>query len=135
MDSAPRVLGRSASTINNEQVNTMLTLTDTQKCALSLDIRTAAGNPAQIDGAPVWAVSDPAVLEVTVDTEDPKKATVRAVGPLGVGQVTVKVDADLGEGVREITGILDVTVLAGSATVVLVASGTPEEQNPPAPTP
>ena len=53
-------------------------------------------------------------------------ATVTAVGPLGIGQVLLKADADLGEGVKEITGLLDVEVIASEATVAIVAAGAPE---------
>ena len=113
----------------------MLTLTDTQKCALSVDFRTAAGNPAKVDGVPAWSVSDENVLEVQ-PAADGLSAVVLAKGPLGVGQVRVTADADLGTGVREINGLLDVEVVASEATSVIVVSGTPEEQNPaPAPEP
>lgn len=111
----------------------MLTLKDSQKCALALELKSAAGNPATPDGVPVWEVSDANVLEIQ-PAADGLSATVVAKGPVGNAQVTVKVDADLGAGVREITGILDVEVLAGEATVVLVAAGVPEE-NVPAPAP
>lgn len=113
----------------------MLTLTDSQQCALALELKSAAGNPAKADGVPVWSVSDETILGIE-PAADGLSATVVAKGPVGAGQVTVKVDADLGAGVREITGILDVTVLAGEATVVLVATGAPEEKPvtpPPAP--
>lgn len=108
----------------------MLTLTDSQKCALALELRSAAGNPAKADGVPVWTVSNEEALGLTV-SEDGLSATVAAKGPVGQGQVVVKVDADLGAGVREITGLLDVEVVAGEATVVLVAAGAPEENTPP----
>ena len=103
----------------------MLTLTDIQKCALTVAFQTAAGNPAKVDGAPQWSVSDEALLELQV-AEDGMSATVTAKGPLGIGQVLLKADADLGEGVKEITGLLDVEVIASEATVAIVAAGAPE---------
>ena len=115
--------------VNKRTGKAMLTLTDSQKCALALELKTAAGNPATADGVPVWSVSDENVLEIQ-PAADGLSATVLAKGPVGVGQVTVKVDADLGAGVREITGLLDVTVIAGEAAVVLVAAGAPEEKTP-----
>lgn len=113
----------------NEQTKgeDMLTLTDIQKCALAVEFKTAAGNPAKVDGAPVWSVSDEALLELTV-AEDGMSATVAAKGPLGIGQVTLTADADLGEGQKEITGLLDVEVLASEATVAIVAAGVPENK-------
>ena len=111
----------------NEQTKgeDMLTLTDIQKCALTVAFQTAAGNPAKVDGVPEWSVSDGALLALEV-AEDGMSATVTAVGPLGIGQVLLKADADLGEGVKEITGLLDVEVIASEATVAIVAAGAPE---------
>ena len=43
-------------------------------------------------------------------------------------QVNVKADADLGEGVTEIIGTLDVEVQAGAAVSMTVNAGTPTEQ-------
>lgn len=112
----------------------MLTLTDEQKCSLAVEFKTAAGNPAKVDGTPVWTVSDENVLEVQ-PAEDGLSAVVLAKGPLGNGQVRVTADADLGEGVREIHGLLDVEVVASEATSVIVVSGVPESKTPPAPEP
>src|SRR6267142_6349149 len=43
----------------------MLQLTDVQKCTLSIAPVDAKGNPAPVDGAPSWSVSDPALLDLT----------------------------------------------------------------------
>lgn len=100
-------------------------LTDEQKVSLSVGFFTKAGNPARIDGAPVWASSNPSVVEVT-PSEDGLTATATSVGPLGVVQVTVSADADLGEGTRLITGVLDIEVLAAEAVSAGISAGTPE---------
>src|SRR6266478_125156 len=76
----------------------MLQLTDTQKCTLSIAPVDAKGNPAPVDGAPSWSVSDPALLDVA-PAADGLSAVVTAKGPLGAGQVNVQADADLGAGV------------------------------------
>jgi hypothetical protein len=57
--------------------------------------------------------------------EDGLSAQIDAVGPLGNFQVTVTVDADLGEGVKPLIGILDVEVVASEAVVVNFQAGTP----------
>ena len=103
-----------------------LILTDEQKVGISIDPRTAAGNPAKIDGAPAWAVSDPAILSIAPDPDDAKKAVVIAAGPIGTAQVSVSVDADLGPGVRTLTGTLDIEVQAAEAVNVGIVAGTPE---------
>ena len=102
-----------------------LILTDEQKVSLSIDPRTAAGNPAKVDGVPVWSVSDSNVLTI-VPSEDGKSAVVTTTGQLGASQVSVSADADLGEGVRTIAATLDVTVVAAEAATLAITSGTPE---------
>jgi hypothetical protein len=103
------------------------TLKDNQKVTLTISPVDARGNAATVDGAPVWATSDEAILIVT-PTEDGLGATATAVGPLGNAQITVNADADLGEGTRPITGTLDVTVIGGDAVSLTISTGTPESQ-------
>jgi hypothetical protein len=105
----------------------MVTLTDIQKVALSIAPLDAKGNPAVVDGVPEWIVSDPDLLSLTVEP-DGMSAELFALGPLGVGQVTVNADALIGEGVSTITGILDVIVVASQAATVGITAGTPEDQ-------
>jgi hypothetical protein len=82
----------------------------------SIAITDRFGNPAAVDGVPAWTVSDPTlgVLEVAVDG---MSAIFRA-RRTGQGQINVAVDADLGEGVQTITGVLDVTILPAAAAVI-----------------
>lgn len=80
------------------------------------------GNPARVDGVPIWGVSDDNVLEI-VPAADGLSADVLAKGTVGTAQVTVSADADLGDGVRELTGILDVDVLAGEAVALNITAG------------
>jgi hypothetical protein len=103
----------------------MLTLTDEQKCHLSIQPVTAAGNPARVDGAPSWEASDQSILALAV-ADDGMSADIVTVGPLGSCQVKVTADADLGSGVRSITGVLDVEVIAAEAASMSVVAGTPE---------
>ncbi len=106
----------------------LVTLTDVQKVAATIAVLDAKGNPAAIDGVPVWAAGDPAILAVT-PAADGLSAVIAAVGPLTAGtQVTVTADADVGEGVKPIVGILDVAVVASEAVSVNVTAGTPEPQ-------
>ncbi len=110
-----------------EEDVTMLTLTDIQRCALTIRPVDARGNPAPVEGAPTWGLSDPALLDLQV-AADGLSATVLARGPLGTGQVRVDADADLGAGVQTITGLLDVEVVASQAVSLEIATGTPENQ-------
>lgn len=104
----------------------MLVLTETQKCTLSIAPVTAKGTPAQVDGVPQWATANPAVAEIA-PAADGMSAVVRAAG-VGLTQISVTVDADLGVGVRNLSGVLDVDVRAGEAVSVGITAGTPEEQ-------
>lgn len=100
-------------------------LTDEQKTNLVIKPETAAGNPARIDGVPVWTASDPSVLDLQVD---PNGLSAEAVttGKLGPCQVTVDADADLGAGVRSIQGIVEFEVVAAEAVTLGVVVGPPE---------
>lgn len=105
----------------------MLILTTTQKSTLTLDPRDAKGNPAKLDGIPVWSTANPAVGALDV-APDGLSATFVA-GEVGATQVSVVADADLDEGeVRELTGVLDVEVKAAEAISLGVGAGAPEEQ-------
>jgi hypothetical protein len=106
---------------------TMLTLTETQKATLTLAIKDAKGRPAKVDGVPVWNSSDVNVAIVTDISTDGLSAVVKAAGP-GICQVTATVDADLGTGVKEITGFLDVNVSGGEAVTVELTAGPVTEQ-------
>lgn len=113
------------TTTNEGYIQMALVLTDEQKVSLSLSPKTAAGNPAALDGAPVWSVSDPSVLELAV-AEDGLSAVVSAKG-LGAAQVSVVADADLDAGeVRELSGVLDILVVAAEAATLGVSAGVPE---------
>lgn len=85
----------------------------------ALVIEDSKGNPALVDGVPEWVTSDPEGLTLAV-AADGMSAVVTIVGKIGVYQVTVTCDADLGEGVKPITGVGEVEVVAGEAAVVKV---------------
>ena len=105
----------------------MLVLTDSQQVSLGIAVTDKKGNPASIDGAPVWASSDSSVATVE-PSADGMTAVAKAVGPLGTAQISVTADADLGEGVKSIVGTLDVQVVGGQAVAIGLNAGTPEEQ-------
>ena len=107
----------------------MLVLKATQKSALAILVADAKGNPAAVEGAPVWSSSDPALVSVE-PAADGLGAVIKAVGPVTSTpvQINVSADADLGEGVRTITGLLEVTVIAADAAAIAIPPTAPEEQ-------
>ncbi len=104
----------------------MLELIDSQQCSLAVSAIDAKGAPATVQN-PVWASTDATVLVVTVDATDPMKANAVAGLP-GVAQVKVTADADLGDGVKEISATLDVSVIGGEATGFTITAGAPVAQ-------
>jgi hypothetical protein len=107
----------------------MLTMTATQECELTLEITDAKGNPASVDGVPVWSSADETRISIEAAT-DGMSATIFAEGPATTQpvQVSVTADADLGEGIKPLVGLLDVTVVGAEATVIAITPGTPTEQ-------
>lgn len=84
-----------------------------------LSITNSRGDPAAVDGVPVWASSDETVLSVT-PADDGMSAVVSTVAP-GTARITVQADADLGSGVSSITGVSeDVNVVLGPSSVASV---------------
>lgn len=104
-----------------------LILKDSQQALVKIAPKSKAGNPAAVDGAPVWQSSDPTVVLVTPEA-DGLSATVSAVGPVGVATVTVTADADVGEGVKTISDGFNVSVEGGEASTLGFDLGTPEEK-------
>ncbi len=89
--------------------------TDQQYVGVTLVITNAHGQPAPVDGVPVWASSDATVLAVT-PAADGMSATIDTVAP-GTGRITVSADADMGAGVTTITGVTeDINVTLGPSS-------------------
>lgn len=105
----------------------MLILSVTQKVTLSIQPIDVFGNPAAIDGLPVWTSSNPDMVTISV-SEDGLSATVESTGLMGSTQISVSVDADLGSGVEELVGVLDIEVKSGKAVGINITAGTPEER-------
>lgn len=86
----------------------------------------AGGNPATIDNDVVWSSSDANIVSVQVDAIN---SMICRVTPVGVGQaqVTATVDADIGDGVRELVTLADITVVGGEAVAGTIEPvGAPE---------
>jgi hypothetical protein len=95
-----------------------------QKALLTIAPTDAAGNPSTIDGIPTWSTSDPTIATVAADPNDSTGLTAFAVpvGPLGTAQIQVSVDADMGNGIRTVTGLLDIEVQAGETVSVAIGA-------------
>lgn len=83
----------------------------------------ARGNPAVVEGTPVWGTDRPDLLAIADNGDG--SVTVSPVGPLGSGQVTCTGDADLGEGVVSVVLLGTVEVIAGTAVGGVINFGEP----------
>ncbi len=102
----------------------MANITTEQRVAITVAPKTAAGNPAQIDGDVVFTSSDEAVA--TVVSTGPLSAMVTAVG-LGVAQINATFDADLDAGEeRMVPASGAVNVVGAEAETAEIVFGTPE---------
>ena len=102
----------------------LVTITNEQKVQVTLAPLTAAGNPATVDGVPTWSVtSGDATLEVA---ENGMSAYLVSGAADVNSQITVTADADLGEGVTEITDTIDLAVVSAAASQLGLNVGTPE---------
>lgn len=95
-----------------------------QELPMLIEIKDKFGNPAQVEGAPIWALDNPALGTLLV-AEDGMSAKLTPAGQIGAFKVQVSADADLGEGVKSIIGELDVELLAGEAVSVAISAGNP----------
>lgn len=101
----------------------LITITNEQKVMVTLAPTTAAGNPAVLDGAPVWAVvSGDATLEVS---EDGLSAFLVSGEADVTSQIEVTADADLGEGIVTLTDVVDLAVVAAQASALGLVVETP----------
>jgi hypothetical protein len=106
---------------------------NTQEYHPTLVITNAAGAPAPVDGAPVWASSDETVISV-VAAAGGMSAVAACVAP-GVARLTASADADMGTGVTTLTIVSeDINVTldpANQASVMTMTLGTPVAKGTP----
>lgn len=112
---------------NKEKENNMpikITLTNEQKVKVTLAPVTDTGKPAKLDGKPTWeVVTGNATVEVA---EDGMSATLISADDPGDTQFMVRADADIGEGVEEISDIVTLNVVGATAKNLGLVAGTPE---------
>lgn len=102
----------------------MLLMTNGQKVEMGIQPVDAYGYPAKVDGVPTWGVSDPTIGQIQ-PAADGLSATFTTLGPVGLVQVNVSADADLGAGMKTISGTLDIQVEAGEAVSLSITAGVP----------
>jgi hypothetical protein len=94
-----------------------LKVTETKKFMIKpVDAR---GNAALIDGAASWAVTDENLADLIMGEDGLVEVVPK--GPMGAFKLQVKADADMGEGVKEIFGELEIELVAGEAVAIEIS--------------
>ncbi len=111
---------------NKKKVQPMpldLTITNEQQIEVTLKPVTATGKPAKLDGSPAWTViSGNSAVSVS---EDGLSATLVSSDDPGDTEIVVKADADVGEGVEEISDMIRLSVSGAHASNLGLSAGTP----------
>ncbi len=108
----------------------MFQMTDSQQTTLRVGgLADKKGNPVTgtLQGAPQWSTDNTDVVALT-PAADGQSCLVAAVGPLGQANVTLKLQADFGQGPVPIVGTFAVTITGGSATQVTITADPPSEE-------
>jgi len=98
-------------------------ITNEQMVEVTITPRTDTGKPAKLDGSPAWTVIS-GNSQVVV-SEDGLSANLISSDEPGDTIVSVKADADLGEGVEEIADTITLSVIGATAKNLGLAAGTP----------
>jgi len=101
-----------------------LKITNEQQIPVTLTPKTDTGKPAKLDGKPTWEVVD-GEATVTV-SEDGLSAMLISSDDPGDTEFMVKADADLGEGIEEVSDIIKLTVAGATAKNLGLSAGAPE---------
>lgn len=105
-----------------------VSLTTTQQVSGQVQPVDRHGNPAKVEpGSVQYEVTNQDVAVIEEDPADETKFVLKAKG-VGVAELRVYADADLGEGVKAIETFAAVEVLPESAVGFGISFGTPEEQ-------
>lgn len=103
----------------------LVTITNEEKVKMTLAPKTAAGNDAPVDGAPVWTVTSG---DATVEPAEDGLSCYLISGAANVNStITVTADAKLGEEFQELTDTVDLAVVSAEASS-LGLTASPAEQ-------
>jgi hypothetical protein len=83
----------------------------------------AKGKPAKVDGVPTWVASDPTIVDTVTPAADGLSAVLHVTDTVGVSQITVSADVDLGSGVNSVDFVDTVSVIAGDAVSATFSFG------------
>lgn len=110
-------------------MNMSLTLNVLQGVNLEITPVDALGNPAPLDGVPVWEASNLDIISL-MPTPDGLSAVALASGSPGTTQIRVTADARLGDEVVPLIALLDLAIVPAEAVSLGLTAGVPFEQTP-----
>lgn len=113
--------------MSDQPESNQTTLNNLQEVEVQVAFTDDAGRAVSIDGPPRWQANDETLIEVDV-AEDGRSAIVRTLGGTGSTFVTVSADAQLGDGVRSISGAFDVTITESGDVRIQFSFGTPRNR-------
>jgi hypothetical protein len=121
--------GEPPAVLRKLEDSMLVPMTNTQKLTLRVQPLDAYQHASRVDGIPQWTQSDASIGTLT-PAADGMSAVFSALGPLGLTQVAVQADADLGPGVRMIgtPEPADIQVEAGEAVSLRLLAEAPEPQ-------
>jgi hypothetical protein len=110
----------------------MVDITTEQHVSFVFQVKDGRGRPKPVEGTPTAVSSDETVATVTLTAGDGTawNGDVTSVAP-GSARIAVNADADLGEGVQDVIGTMDVVVTLDDRTgarMVELTAGTPEDK-------
>lgn len=98
-----------------------INITTDEEAEVKVSFTSLSGNPARVDGAPLWSSSESSVATVMASA-DGMSAVVTSVDE-GEAELVLKADADLGEGIEEL--MISTTVLVRAAKAGVAAFSEP----------
>ncbi len=104
--------------------NMQVKITNEQQIPVTLTPKTDTGKPAKLDGKPTWTVVD-GNSTITV-AEDGLSAMLISSDDPGDTEFLIKADADLGEGVEEVSDVIKLTVAGATAKNLGLSVGAAE---------
>src|SRR5262245_3802418 len=104
-----------------------LKMTSNQQVAAAIAYVDSDGNPAAVDGAPVWAAGNPSILTIEA-AEDGLSAVIKAAGPIGTSQVSITADVRMGPEIKPLVTMDEIEIIAAEAVAGTVTFGAPEDQ-------
>ena len=97
---------------------------------VTVSFKNAKGNPAKVDGVPVWTASDPTVIDSVTPAADGMSAKLHITDTNGASQLTVNADVDMGPGVSNKDFVDTISVIPGDAVAADFAFGTVTPDTP-----